>query len=60
MGGTWVEVCFRIVFWALILVFDKESDRCSESNSMLDSGLDLDQILFISLSMKRETRRMEL
>lgn len=51
-----VEVCFGIVLWALILIFDKEPNRCSESNPMLDSRLDLDQVFFISLLMERETR----
>ena len=58
--GAGVEVRFGVVFWALILVSDEEPDRCSESNPMFNSGLDLDQILFVSLSMECEMRKMEL
>lgn len=55
--GAGIQVCFGVVFWALILVSDEEPDRCSESNPMFNSGLDLDQILFVSLSMECEMRK---
>ena len=55
-----VEVCLRVVFWTLILVSDEEPDGRSESNSMFDSGLDLDQILFVSLSVEHKIRKTKI
>lgn len=47
-----IEVCFGVVFGALILVSDEESNRCPKGNTMLDSRLDVDEILLVSLQMK--------
>jgi len=44
-----VQICLGVVLWTLIFVLDKEPDRCAKSDTLFDSGLDVDQIFFITL-----------
>ena len=49
MAGSRVEICLGVVLWTVIFVLDKETDRCAKSDTLLDSGLNVDQILLITL-----------
>jgi hypothetical protein len=46
---TWIEVCLRIVFGSLVFVPDEEANGSAESDAMLNTGLDLYEILFVPL-----------
>lgn len=35
--------------WSLVFVLHEESDRCSKSDAMLNTGLYLNKILLVSL-----------
>lgn len=52
VAGTRVQVSFGIVMRSLILVLNEQSNRGSEGNAMLGPGLDLDEVLLVSLANK--------
>lgn len=49
MARTGIEVGFRVVMWAVILVLYEETNGCAESDTMLDARLDMDEVLLIPL-----------
>jgi hypothetical protein len=44
-----IQICLGIVLGTLVFVLHKESDRGSESYTMFKAGLEVNQILFVSL-----------
>jgi hypothetical protein len=47
--GARVEVRLGVVVRALVLVVDEEADGRAEGDAVLDAGLDVDEILFVTL-----------
>ena len=49
MARARVEVRLGVVLWPLVLVPDEEPDRRAERDAVLDAGLQLHKVLFVSL-----------
>ena len=49
MRRTWVEISLGVVFRTLIFVFDEQCNGCAEGDTVLDTRLYVDKVLFIAL-----------
>jgi hypothetical protein len=52
MRGTRVQVGLGVVVWPLVFVLDVEPDGGAKGDALLDAGLDLDQVGFVSLARR--------
>lgn len=51
MTRAGVQVRLGVVVRALVLVANEEADGCAERDAVLDSGLDRNLVVLVSLSM---------
>lgn len=59
MTRTRVKVGLCVVVRSLIFVVDEETDGCSKGDSVLGTGLNVDEIVFISLRQGRKRNMKE-
>jgi len=52
-----VKICFGVIFWTVIFIFDEDGYWSAKGNTMFETGLQVNDVFFISLKGGKKKKK---